>query len=90
MFGVAPDYDPVKLHETIESSESGEQILITISNLYGLKICPEKQIAMVFGLSRSQVKSLLERGEIELEMELPQVISISISFGIISCRKAGC
>lgn len=34
-----------------------------------------KQIAMVLGLSRNQVKSLLETGEIELVMELPQSIS---------------
>ena len=80
------NFDLVKLHETIENSESGEQILITISNPYGLKIRPEKQIAMVLGLSRSQVKSLLEKGEIELKMEQPQLISISISSGINSCQ----
>lgn len=80
------NFDLVKLRETIESSESGEQIWITINNPYGLKIRPEKQIAMVLGLSRSQVKSLLEKGEIELKMELPQFISVSISSGINSCR----
>lgn len=72
-------YSLVKLHETIESSGFGEQIVITIKNPHQLKIRSEKQIAMVFGLSRNQVKSLLEKGEIELKMELPRSISFSIS-----------
>ena len=72
------NYDFVKLHETIESSESGEKILVTINNPYGLKIRPEKQIAMALGISRSQAKSLLDKGEITLKVELPQLISISI------------
>ena len=72
------DYDIIKLHETIENSEFGEQIWVTINNHYKLKIRLEKQIAMALGLSRSQIKSLLEKGEIKLEMELPQFISIRI------------
>lgn len=72
-------YSLVKLHETIESSGFGEQIVITIKNPHQLKIRSEKQIAMVLGLSRNQVKSLLEKGEIELKMELPRSISFSIS-----------
>ncbi len=72
-------YGFAMLHETIESSEFGEQIVITIKNPYQLKIRSEKQIAMFLGLSRNQVKSLLEKGEIELKMELPQSISFSIS-----------
>lgn len=59
------NYDFVKLHE---SSGAGEQIRITIKNPYGLKIRPEKHIAMVLGMSRSQVKRLLEKGEIELQV----------------------
>lgn len=72
-------YGLVKLHETIESSEIGEQIIITVKNPYQIKIRPEKQIAMVLGLSRNQVKSLLEKGDIELKMELPQSISFCIN-----------
>jgi len=72
-------YGFAMLHETTESSEFGEQIVITIKNPYQLKIRSEKQIAMFLGLSRNQVKSLLEKGEIELKMELPQSISFSIS-----------
>lgn len=77
-------YGLVKLHETIESSGLGEQIIITVKNPYQMKIRSEKQIAMVLGLSRNQVKTLLEKGEIELTMELPQSISFSISHCLFS------
>lgn len=77
-------YGLAKLHETIESSGFGEQVIVMVKNSCQMKIRPEKQIAMVLGLSRSQVKSLLEKGEIELTMELPQSISFSISHGLSS------
>ncbi len=67
------NYDLVKLHETTEYGDNFEdQIVIAINNPYQLKIRPEKQIAEALGLSRSQVKSLLEKGEIEWKTELPQ------------------
>lgn len=72
-------YDFVKRQETTENSGFGEQIVITIKNPYQLKIRSEKQIAMVLGLSRSQVKNLLEKGEIKLEAELPQSVSFRIN-----------
>ncbi len=72
-------YEFVKTWESIECSDSGERLLVTIHNPCQLKIRPEKQIAEVLGLSRSQVKGMLEKGEIELRMELPQIISVSIS-----------
>ena len=61
------DYAFDKLHETIECTDSEEGIVVTINNPYQLKIAPEKQIAVVLGLSRSQVKNLLGAGEIELK-----------------------
>ncbi len=70
------NYDFIKIHE---STGFGEQILVTVNNPLGLKIRSERQIAEVLGLSRSQVKRLLENGEIELETKLPQCISISIN-----------
>ena len=76
------DYAFVKLHETMECTDSDEEIEITINNPYQLKIRPEKQIAEILGLSRSQVKNLLERGEMEVKTELPQFISVSIN----ACR----
>lgn len=71
-------YDFVKRHETTENSGIGERILITITNPYQWKIRWEKQIAAVLGLSRSQVKGLLETGEIELTAELPKSLSFSV------------
>lgn len=56
----------IKKHETIENSSFGDRIEITIKNPYQLSIRWEKHIAMVLGLSRSQVKSLLEKGEIDI------------------------
>ena len=74
----------VKLHETTENIGFGEQLIITVKNPYQMKIRSEKQIAMVLGLSRNQVKSLLDKGEIELVMELPQSVSFSISHCLFS------
>ena len=70
------DYDFVKRHETMEYTDSEEEIMVTIDNPYQLKIAPEKQIAVVSGLSRSQVKNLLGTGEIELK----------IYGGVCSCK----
>jgi len=78
------NYDFIKLHETMEYSDSEEQIVVAINNPYQLKIRPEKQIAEVLGLSRSQVKSLLEKGKMELKTELPQFISVSVNVGKFS------
>lgn len=72
-------YDFIKLHETIESEELGERIAIRINNPRQLKIHLEKQIATVLGISRMQVKRLLEKEEIELKIESPQSISFSIT-----------
>lgn len=66
-----------KLHETVEGSGLGEQIMITVKNPCQIKIRSDKQIAMVLGLSRNQVKGLLEKGEIELVTELPQSVSFT-------------
>ncbi len=73
------DYEFVKLHETMEYSDSGEQIIVAIHNPYQLKIRLEKQIAGVLGLSGSQVKKLIEQGEIKPEKSLPQFISFSVN-----------
>jgi len=73
------NYDFIKLHETMEYGDFGEQIIVVVNNPYQLKIRSEKQIAEILGLSRNQVKNLLEKGEMELKAELPQCISISIN-----------
>lgn len=73
------DYDFVKLHETSKSCGPEEQIEVTIYNPYQLKIRPEKQIAAVLGLSGSQVKKLMEQGEIKPEKSLPQTNSFIVN-----------
>lgn len=72
-------YDYVKLHETMEDGDFEEQAVIAVNNPYQLKIRPEKQIAEILGLSRSQVKNLLDKGKMELKTELPHFISIRIN-----------
>lgn len=54
------------------------QVVITINNPYGLKIRPEKQIAMVSGLSRSKVQKLVQQERIKLEEISPQSITARI------------
>lgn len=73
------NYDFVKRHETMEYGDFGEQIVIVIKNPYQLKIRPEKQIAEILGLSRNQVKNLLEKGKMEWKTKLPQFISVSVN-----------
>ena len=58
------NYSYVKLHETTQDSGSDKSMELTIHNPCGLKIRPEKQIADVLGLSRSQVKKRMAQGEI--------------------------
>ncbi len=72
-------YDFVKRNETIEYGDFKEQIIIVVNNPFQLKIRPEKQIAEILGLSRSEIKNLLDKGKIELKTKLPQFISISIN-----------
>lgn len=47
----------------IEYGGFEEQVVIAVNNPYQLKIRPEKQIAEILGLSRSQVKDLLDKGK---------------------------
>ncbi len=58
------NYSYVKLHETIQDSGSDKSMELTIHNPCVLKIRPEKQIADVLALSRSQVKKRMAQGEI--------------------------
>lgn len=76
-------YQYMKRQETEDKNIGGQQILVTIQNLYGLKIRPEKQIAEVLGLSRSLVKKLMEREEIKAENISPQFISIYVNQSIV-------
>lgn len=62
--------------------EEMESILLTVHNPCGLKIRPEKLLANLLGLSRSQVQKMLRAGEIEWETNLPQTISIRTGAGL--------
>ena len=53
---------------SMEKGGPEEQIPVIIHNPYGLNIRPEKQIAAVLELSRSQVKAMLEKGKIEIRV----------------------
>lgn len=53
-----------------------ETWILTIQNPCGIKIRPEKQIAMVTGLSASRVKRMIEEGSIEVRHLSQQTISV--------------
>lgn len=65
------NYEYVKLQEISENSGHGERIVLTIHNPYQLKIHPQKQMAEALGMSRSQIKKLVEQGKIKLEKNPP-------------------
>lgn len=74
------DYQNVEYHmekreETMEKSENGYSQKVVIRNPHNLKIRPEKQMAEVLGLSRSQVKALLDKGEILIDTSSSQEVS---------------
>ena len=76
-------YEFVKRQEIVESSDTGDQLVFAINNPHQLKIRSEKQVAEILGLSRSQVKSLLEREDIKLEIRQPHFISVRINTGLL-------
>ena len=61
------DYTYVKLRETMKNSGLDEAAALTVHNRYGLKIRPEKQIAEVIGLSRSQVQKQIAQKKIQMQ-----------------------
>lgn len=61
------DYTYVKLRETMKNSGLDEAAALTVHNRYGLKIRPEKQIAEVLGLSRSQVQKQIAQKKIQMQ-----------------------
>ena len=75
-------YDFVKLHETTEPSDCSERILLQIHNSNALKIRPEKQIATVSGLSKSQVQKMIQQGKINLINVTSQCVSAFVSTDI--------
>lgn len=74
----AVSYQFTKLKGFSDNSDSKYPLEIMIHNPCGLKIRPEKQIAEILNLSRSQAKKLMELGDITVDSISPQVISIYV------------
>lgn len=72
------DYRIVKLCDPKEDIKESVPGIIIIHNPYELKIRPEKQIAEVLELSRSNVKKLMEQGRIRTELISRQSISFVV------------
>lgn len=70
--------DTMESSGILESSATGERPVIMINNPYQMKLRPEKQIAELLELSRSQVKELINKGEIEILEKQSQYISFRI------------
>lgn len=76
----AVDYKFIKKQEVIVSDKS-KQVMLIIHNPYSLKLRPEKQIAEVLGISRSNVQRLMEQELIRIEEISAQFISVYIDEG---------
>lgn len=72
------EYQFIKISETLEEDYERQQALIIIHNPYELKIRLEKQIAEVLGISRSNVKKLMDQEKIRAEKISSQFISIFV------------
>ena len=79
----AINYQFVRLKGISDDDDHKQQIEIMIHNPNGLKIRPEKQIAEILSLSRSQAKKLMELGDITVQNISPQVISIYVKVDLI-------
>ena len=80
-------YEFTRLKDIKGNFGHSHQVEITIHNPYGLKIRPEKQIAEILNLSRSQTKKLTELGDIKLKNVLPQSISICVESYLLEQEK---
>ncbi len=73
------NYRIEKRKEETDKHDCRQQVLINIHNPYCLKLRPEKQIAEILSLSRSQVKKLIEKKKIEIVINSLQLISIYVA-----------
>lgn len=85
----AVHYDFIKLREITEITDLEKRIVLTIQNPYKLKIRPEKQIAAILGLSRSQTKNFMVQEKIRLDNHSPQLITVSIDTNIYEENRTG-
>lgn len=75
----AVNYHITRLRGIPDSKKYQHPVEIMIHNPCGLKIRPKKQIAEVLSLSRSQVKKMMELGNITVQTISPQAISVSVN-----------
>ena len=75
----AVNYQITRLRGIPDSKNYRHPVEIMIHNPCGLKIRPEKQIAEVLSLLRSQVKKMMELGDITVQTISPQVISVNVN-----------
>ena len=85
----AVHYDFIKLREITEITDLEKRIVLTIQNPYKLKIRPEKQIAAILGLSRSQTKNFMVQEKIRLDNHSQQLITVSIDANIYEENRTG-
>lgn len=72
------EYRYVKIRSIRDGMNHKGWVEMTVQNPYGLKIRPEKQIAEILSLSRSQIKKLTELGEIKVQNITPQVLCVCV------------
>ena len=77
-------YQYEKLKGISDGTNNEHPVEIVIHNPCGLKIRPEKQIAEVLSLSRSQVKKMTELGDIAVQIISPQIISFYVKAHLLS------
>ena len=75
----AVNYQITRLGGIPDSKNYQHPVEIMIHNPCRLKIRPERQIAEVLYLSRSQVKKMMELGDITIQTISPKVISVSVN-----------
>ena len=71
-------YQYARLKGISDGANYEQLVEIIIHNPCRLKIRPEKQIAEVLSLSRSQVKKMTELGDITMQIVSPQIISFYV------------
>lgn len=77
-YGIVKQCDTTQREDKDDGTGEG-RLVLTVHNTYGLKIRPEKQIAEILGMSRSQVQKMLREGALQWEAVQPQTISVRMN-----------
>lgn len=82
-------YQFIKVQETTDTNHCSDQTLLIIKNPYCLKIRPEKQIAEILGLSRSQLKKWIDQGAINIDSISLQSVSVYVNLSVLNIDLHG-